>query len=143
MRYILGLLISATLLFGAQIDEYATKMGFERDYKTALAKAKKAKKPLMLVVVGDYCPWCHKFERRTLNAKSIKPRLDEEVITVIVDKKFDKKSFPESFQTPIIPVAFFINPEDGNQFYESIGFVKKKEFIENLDYVQKEFKGLK
>lgn len=143
MKFLLGLMVSITLMWGAQIDTYASKMGFERDYKTALEKAKAANKPLMLVIVGDYCPWCHKFERSTLNTKSIKPRLDSDVVTVIVDKKYDKTTFPEKFQTPIIPVVFFINPNDGNKFDEKLGYVKKKEFALVLDKVNTHFKGLK
>lgn len=143
MKYIVMLLMGVTLLWSAHIDEYAKSMGYERDYQRALIKAKKEKKPLMLVVVGDYCPWCHKFERRTLNVEPIKTDVATDMVTVIVDKKFDKEHFPESFQTPIIPVAFFINPKNEEQFYESIGYVNKKEFIETLSYVKKEFKALK
>lgn len=53
-------------LFGAHIDEFASNMGYHRDYKSALAQAKKENKVIMMVLVGDYCPWCRKFERKTL-----------------------------------------------------------------------------
>lgn len=141
MRTVLGLLIALNVIWAAQIDEYASKMGFERDYKTALAKAKKEKKPLMLIIVGDYCPWCHKFERQTLNSKAIKPRLDDEMISVIVDKKYDKNSFPEAFVAPVIPVVYFINANDGKKLHEKFGYTKKKEFAKHLDIAKQKYKG--
>jgi thioredoxin-related protein len=126
MKKLVILLLLTLTLFGAHVDRYAAEMGFERDYKTALAKAKEANKPLMMVLGADYCPWCRKFERNTLNSKLVKPRLKKEVVTLVVDKKFDIKTFPEEFQTKLTPKVFFINPKTGKSFYETIGYIKKK-----------------
>jgi len=54
----LTLLLFATL-FGAKIDEFATKAGYQRDYNTALEMAKKQNKEIMLLVVADYCMLHH------------------------------------------------------------------------------------
>ena len=140
MKHLLTALLLTLTLFGANVDEFAAEMGFERDYKTALAKAKVENKPLMMVLGADYCPWCRKFEHKTLSAKLIKPEL-EKVITLIVDKKFDIKSFPKEFQTQLTPRVFFIDPKDGKSFYETVGYVKKKVYLKNLQEMQKLYKG--
>lgn len=142
MKKLLILLAFTLSLFGAHVDKYAQEMGFERDYKTALAKAQKANKPLMMVLGADYCPWCRKFERNTLASKSIKPQIDTEVVALVVDKKFDIKTFPEAFQTQLTPKVFFINPKTGKSFYETTGYIKKSEFKKDLDKVQTLYKGL-
>ena len=69
MKKLLTILLLTLTLFGANVDDFAKEMGFQRDYKTALAKAKELNKPLMMVLGADYCPWCRKFERKTLNSK--------------------------------------------------------------------------
>lgn len=116
MKKLLVILALTLSLFGASVDEFATEMGFERDYKTALKKAEVANKPLMMVLGADYCPWCRKFERNTLSSTLIKPILDKEVITLVVDKKFDVESFPSEFQTQLTPKVFFINPKTKKKF---------------------------
>ena len=138
MKIVLALLIFGLTLFAAHVDEYAKEMGFERDYKTALAKAKKANKPLMMVLGADYCPWCRKFERKTLSSSLIKPYLKKEVVTLIVDKKYDIESFPKEFRTSFTPKVFFINPSTQKSFYETTAYMKKKDFYEELE-IMKEF----
>jgi thioredoxin-related protein len=139
MQKILLILLFTCSLFAAEIDEFAKEMNFYRDYNLALAEAKKADKPIMLVIVADYCPWCRKLERRTLESDKIKTRLNE-VVSVIMDQKYDADRFPKMFLTPRKPTVFFINPNTGEHFYESIGYVKKDEFADTLDEVKKEFK---
>ena len=141
MKQFLILSLLTLSLFGSHVDEFATKMGFERDYKTALAKAKAEDKPLMMVLGADYCPWCRKFERKTLSSKLIKPELDKRVVTLVVDKKFDIKSFPKEFQTQLTPRVFFIDPKNGKSFYETVGYVKKKVYLKDLQEMQKLYKG--
>jgi thioredoxin-related protein len=139
MKKILLILLFICSLFAAEIDEYAKEMNFYRDYDLALVEAKKANKPIMLVIVADYCPWCRKLERRTLASDEIKARLHE-VVSVIMDQKYDADRFPKMFLTPRKPTVFFINPNTDEHFYESIGYVKKDEFADTLDEVKKEFK---
>lgn len=141
MKKILTLCLLTLTLFGAHIDDYASEMGFERDYKTALAKAQKAQKPLMMVLSGDYCPWCRKFERNTLSSKKIKQRLDKEVITLVVDKKFDIENFPAEFQTQLVPKVHFINPKTQKSFYETTGYIKKSEYMKDLNKMSKLYKA--
>ncbi len=133
MKKILILLLLTLTLFGANVDEFAQEMGFERDYKTALAKAKKENKVLMMVLGADYCPWCRKFERKTLNSTLLKKRLQTEVVTLVVDKKFDVESFPTKYQTQFTPRVFFINPQDESILLDTTGYIKKKHFKESLD----------
>lgn len=133
MKKILSLLLLTLTLFAANVDDFAKEMGFERDYKTALSKAKKENKVLMMVLGADYCPWCRKFERKTLNSSLLKLRLQTEIVTLIVDKKFDIESFPEKFRTQFTPKVFFINPKDESVILDTTGYIKKKHFAESLD----------
>ena len=113
--------------------EAAKELGYHNDYNKALSIAKKEDKPLMLVVVTSYCPWCRKFERKTLASKTISPIVKSMYIPVVVDRNKDAEMFPKKFQTPRIPTVFFVDPRDGKEYWESIGYLNKKEFAEALD----------
>lgn len=143
MKLFLALVLLTITLFGAKIDDFAKEVGFERDYKTALVKAKKNHKPLLMVLGADYCPWCRKFEHRTLKSSLIKPRLDSEFVVLVVDKKYDVESFPAKFKTQFTPRVFFINPKDESILLDSTGYVKKQEFNEKINKAQKLFKSKK
>lgn len=111
----------------------AEELGYYSDYNKALIIAQKEHKPLMLVVVTSYCPWCRKFERKTLASKSIIRMVKSTYIPVIVDRNKDADTFPKTFQTPRIPTVFFIDSKDGQQYWESIGYLNKNEFAEALE----------
>ena len=113
--------------------EAAKELGYHSDYAKALTVAKKEKKPLMLVVVTSYCPWCRKFERKSLASKKVAPMVKTMFIPVIVDRNKDAEMFPKKFQTPRIPTVFFIDPKDGNKYWETIGYLNKSEFAEALE----------
>jgi thioredoxin-related protein len=130
MRILLSLLLFALALHAS--PSVAEKLGYQSDYAQALALARAKNKPVMLVVVTSYCPWCRKLERRTLASKSVRRTVEKEFVAVIVDRNLQKDAFPKKFQAPRIPIVFFIDPENEEEFWESIGYVEKKEFLDSL-----------
>lgn len=141
MRFLFLVVLIYISLNGANIDDFAKESGFQRDFIKAMEKAKQEDKPLMMVLSADYCPWCRKFEKQTLNSKLIKDVLDKDIVTLIVDKKYDKDSFPEKFNTRMTPRVFFINPHTQDSFSESAGYIKKSEFKKTIDNVKNIYRG--
>ena len=140
-----SLLLIVTICFNiyaANIDKFANETGFQRDFKVAIEKAKKANKPLMMVLSADFCPWCRKFERKTLNSSLIKTILDRDIVTLVVDKKFDKDTFPDEFQTSMTPRVFFINPHSEKSFFQTAGYIKKSDFKKKIEDMQNIYKGI-
>jgi thioredoxin-related protein len=141
MKKLLIVLFACVSLFGAHVDDYAKSEGFERDYATAVKKAKTSDKPVMMILGADYCPWCRKFERKTISSDMIKNYLDKEIITLVVDKKYDVDTFPKKFQTHATPRVFFINPHTEEKFSEAAGYIKKDDFMKKLESVKSLYKG--
>ena len=137
MKRLFILLLISFSLFASNVDKFAQEMGFERDYKIALLKSKKEDRVLMMVLGADYCPWCRKFEHKTLSSSLIKAHLDKNVVTLVVDKKYDVDSFPSQFKTEFTPRVFFINPKDETIISQTTRYVKKMEFMKKLDEVEK------
>lgn len=141
MKKIIILLLLSLTLFAENIDELAKEIAFENDYKTALSKAKKENKVLMMVLRADSCPWCRKFERKTLTSPLLKPRLQTKVVLLVVDKNYDIGSFPEKFTTHSTPRVFFIDPNDESIILDTAGYIKKQLFADTLDSAIKVYKS--
>lgn len=141
MKKVFLLLVISTLLAASNIDRFAKEMGYHRDFSTALQQGKRENKLIMLVVVADYCPWCRKLERKTLKAEPVARQVDDHFIPVIVDRNYDKANYPKQYDVPRIPTVFFIDPNTEDHLYESIAYVKRGEYLNTLNEVQKTFKG--
>jgi thioredoxin-related protein len=135
---IFALVFILTLTLSASPDTIKN-LGYYTDYTQAVAAAKEEKKPLMLVVVTSYCPWCRKFERKTLASKAVATRVKKSYIAVIVDRNKDSGSFPQRFQTPRIPTVFFIDPTSGKEYWETMGYLNKSDYLDALVEAKKLF----
>lgn len=143
MKILLSLLLTFTFVLSAQIDEFASELNYSRDYNSALKSAKQQNKLLMLVVVGDYCPWCKKFERKTLNSTLIQAQVKKDFIPLIIDKTKDKGKYPPEFYSKLIPTVFFIDPKTQKHIFESLGYSKKTTFAIDMDLALKAYEKVK
>ncbi|MDY0232677.1 MAG: thioredoxin family protein [Sulfurimonas sp.] len=139
MKILISLILMFTLGLSAQIDEFASEVNYSRDYAQALQIAKEQNKLIMFVAVGDYCPWCKKFERKTLNSKEIKARVSGEFVPLIIDRVSDKGKYPEEFYAQVVPTVFFINPKTQKSVFESMGYMKPSDFSSDLDSAKAKF----
>ena len=128
-KILLMLLLIYSTLFGAKIDEFASHMGYYRDYNKALAQAKKENKTLFIVQVSDYCPWCRKFERKTLQYSTIAIKINQNFIPLVLDRGLDKGKYPQKYYSDRIPTTYFVDPNNEKIIKESMGYIKKKDFV--------------
>lgn len=115
-------------LWAGNLEDFSAKSGYEISYEKALAKAKLQNKPIMLVMVTHYCPWCRKYERDTLGKKSIIDFVNKKYVTLVLNREDSK--YPKKFDTPRIPTTFFVNQKDESIIYSEMGFKTKKDFFE-------------
>jgi hypothetical protein len=109
--------------------EAAKKLGAENSYATAISKAKKEKKLLVMVIVKENCRWCEKLIDKTLSEETVKKKL-ENYITLIVDKDDD---FPSDFKENFFPSIFYIDYSTQKSVYSNVGFVGKPCFLNDLN----------
>ncbi|WP_324170889.1 thioredoxin family protein [Sulfurimonas sp.] len=143
MKIFISLLLISTLAISAQIDEFASTNNYSRDYNSAAKIAKKHNKLIMLVVVSDYCPWCKKFEKKTLSSDLVKNKVQKNLIPIIINKNKDKEKYPAKFYSKLVPTVIFINPKTSKRVYESLGYMKKSDFIQEIDIALKKFNKMK
>lgn len=140
MKILITLLLLFTFCNAAKIDKFASEVGYFRDYDSALKTAKEQNKPIMLVVVGDYCAWCKKFERKALKSPLIKKRVKQDFIPVVIDNKRDLGKYPKEFHTKLLPTVYFINPNTGEKILRVLGYSRKTTFSNTMDEAIKIYK---
>ena len=129
------ILLFITLTLGASdIAEFAAKMSYETNYATAIEKAKAQNKELMFVMVTNYCPWCRKFEKRTLVKEEVNTLIHKKYVLLILNR--EKGEYPKKFFTKRIPVVMFINPNTEETIHESLGFKNVKDFVKELESIK-------
>jgi len=130
MRYFIALLLMATTLFG-------DNLGWTHDYKQVLKDAKAQNKLVYVLITSENCGWCRKFERTTLQDKTILKRLHSEFVTVHLSR--EKDTIPKIFETAPIPRHYFTDA-NGEILYNSLGYRKRECFDAFMDNAEDKLK---
>ena len=129
MKKIFGILVVSIALHAGSA-KFAKEMGYETDYKTAIAKAKKEEKLVMFVIGTRTCPWCRKFEKQTLKKEEVHSKVLKNFIPLAMYKDGD---YPQKFNPKAIPAVHFIDPNDEESLLTSMGYKSKKMFLATLE----------
>ncbi len=129
MKKIVLCLALSVLLLCDWYKEFAQRMQDETNYEKALGKAKAEGKNLMVFMITNYCPWCAKFEKKTLSDAQIDAMVKSNYIPLIINK--EEKNFPSFLNAPMVPTTFFVDAKNQKILHESVGFSNKTDF-ENL-----------
>jgi thioredoxin-related protein len=89
--------LSLNLFAGSQ--RLQKEMNYEVSYEKALEKALKQNKPIMMMIGQTECPYCNKFEVKTLIRKKINEKVQKDFIPLSVLYNTPRKTnnFLESF----------------------------------------------
>lgn len=113
-------------------ETFSKDMGYETNYRIALAKAKKAEKPLLLFMTTSYCPWCRKLENRILSQTDTNKAIQERYIPLTLN--LDKDWYPERFgKTRFTPILYIINFETQKIEHQFVGYSSRNEFLHLLE----------
>jgi len=111
-------------------SDFAKTMGYEISYAEALKRARVEQKPMMLVLVANFCPWCRKFENRVLVKKEVDAIVQADYIPVILNK--EKDAFPKKFDMSFTPIIHFIDYKNQESYEHVVGYNNKDEFTRLL-----------
>lgn len=132
MKVLIVLLSIICSLLAIDAKDAAFVLGYNEDYKTALAQAKEEKKLLMLVIIQDPCPYCERLIDNTLSDPKIVHAL-EDFVSVIVNQH---SPLPSAFESSVIPMTFFIDPENEDGIWESMGYISVEQFLDDIKEAQ-------
>ncbi len=113
-------------------ETLAKDMGYENDYKVALAKAKKEGKELMVFMTTAYCPWCRKLENRILSQEHIDKKIKATHIPVMLN--FDEKKFPKNLKKiSVVPTLYIVDAKTETIKETFVGFSSRNIFLNYLN----------
>ena len=130
MKYVLSIILLSLSLFGADLD-------WSHNYKKGLEDAKKEHKLVYVFITSDKCKWCRKFEKTTLQDKTVTKRLYSEFVTIHLSR--DRDTIPKEFETSPVPRHYFTDTQ-GNILYSSLGHRGVDCFDAFMDNAQKKMK---
>ena len=128
MKKFLLILLLGSGLFANNAYKEALKIGAETDYATAIVKAQKENKILVMVIVQENCRWCGRLIDRTLSEESVKKEL-ENYVTLVVD---NDASYPNVFKEDLFPAIFYIDANSQKSIYTNVGYIGVECFLNNL-----------
>ncbi|MBD3789592.1 MAG: thioredoxin family protein [Campylobacterales bacterium] len=120
---------------GISRESFVQTMQYETAYQTALIKAKKVNKPLMVFMTMNYCPWCRKLESQVLS----KPSVDEDVKRYFVPLmlNFSEKKFPEFLnEIAMTPTLYVIDPKTEKIEQSFVGYNNHEDFLQFLKKIK-------
>ncbi len=138
IKQIFLLALISSFMF-ASMDNFAKKNNYFIDYKKALESSKITKKPLMLIVVTNTCPWCEKLQKQTLTKDLIHNYIATNFTPLILNR--DKAQYPtKKFVAKVVPTIFFINSNEEQSIDVSYGYKSHKKFIKVLQNATSKYK---
>lgn len=112
-------------------EDFSKAMKYESDYQTALSKAKKSKKPLMIFMTTSYCPWCRKLESQILAKEDINDRIHQKYVPLMLN--YDLKKFPKQFlEENITPTLYIVDPETEKIKEKFVGYNNRGAFLHSV-----------
>ena len=121
------LLLLISNAFSNDYKAFASKMNYELNYETALQKAKKQNKDLMVVMVANFCPWCVKFEKLILEKPKYDKKIKSKYIPVIINR--EENNFPKFLDTPIVPTIYFLDFKTQKIKHKVVGYNNRLDFL--------------
>jgi thioredoxin-related protein len=122
------ILLFALVLSSTTISRSAESLPWEKDYATALAKAKTQKRPLFLMLTATWCGPCKMLERQTLLDPSIRDGLKEFVwVQAFEDEKLNKK-----FQLSGYPTLVWVDSTTERVLAQSSGYQAPQPFLRHI-----------
>ncbi len=119
----LALVLPSLCLAGA-----GASLPWEKDYATALAKAKAGQRPMFIMLTATWCGPCKLLEAQTLTNHAVLEGLKEFVWV----KAYEDKALDEKFEQTGYPTLVFFNPETDQPIYKTAGYQPAGEFIQQV-----------
>ncbi len=132
MRKILIILILIiSTLFGADVN-------WEKDYHSALKKAKAQNKPVLFISSRHTCKYCVLLDETTLKDSKVVKSLNRDFISV-TSYSDERDYMPRELWRPGTPAIWFLLPSGEPMFEPVMGAIDAKSFLQALAIVKEEY----
>ena len=124
--------IASTGLLAFAIAAHAA-VDWAQDYKSALARAAKEKKLVMMDLYADWCGPCRMLDKTTFANSDVQAALSNGFVAVKINIEANRENqeLASRFGTSAIPHIVFVDPA-GKKVSEIIGYYPPDEFRDEL-----------
>ena len=120
MKFIISLILLINFVSGAVLKDIEL-------YDEALEIAKKQNKKVLMFMYSEYCPWCEKMKKTTLENKKVINYINSKYIFLKMDT--DMGEYPQDLKPRFIPTTYVIDPKTKETEQEIYGYKSAKDFI--------------
>ena len=131
MKFILVLLLLFSSLHGLSVD-------IQEEYTSALKKAKKEDKPLLVYLFMLNCYTCEYMDGGVFQDKKVVTYLRKNY--VVVKLYANDRSLPEELRVEMSPVFHFINGQNGEMIESIMGGRSARKFLKQLKNSYEDYK---
>lgn len=130
-RILIIMLFSALALIASDIS-------WEKDYHSALKKAKEQDKPVLFISSRHSCKYCVMLEETTFRDERVIQGLNRDFISV-TSYSDERDYMPRELWRPGTPAIWFLMPSGEPMFEPVMGAIDANNFIQALAIVKEEF----
>lgn len=130
IKIVIAFWLATTALLGAELK-------WEKEIGSAVDRAAKEQKPLMVLVTKIGCKWCDVLKQKTLKDPKVTAILNRDF--VLYEGVVEEGSVPPSLMTQGTPATWFIKGKTP-MFEPVMGAVERDDFLQALDIVKQEYK---
>jgi uncharacterized protein YyaL (SSP411 family) len=134
-KILLTMFLSITTLLASDVN-------WQKDYKTALEKAKKENKPVLFISSRHSCKYCVLLDESTLKDARVVKELNKDYIAV-TSYSDERDYMPRELYRPGTPAIWFLLPSGEPMFEPVMGAIDANNFLKALSIVKKEFNKIK
>ena len=131
MKLLFVCVLLVSQIYAKSYTEFGEEFSYELQYKEAVAKAKKEKKDIMLLMVSNFCPWCQKLEKVVLSKDKINTQIHTKYIPLILNK--DEGNYPKQFETSMVPTVYFVDYKTEQIKTKVIGYNNRQDMINTIN----------
>ncbi len=104
------------------------------NYKEAFAAAKTENRAVFILFSTEYCRWCTKLKKTTLEDAEIKAQLKKEFIVLFLDR--DQDQYPSKYKIKGVP-AVYMTDQNEEIFTSMVGYHKNPgDYLKWFNYIQ-------
>jgi thiol:disulfide interchange protein len=108
-----------------------TSVRWETDFSSALERARKEDKPVLVNFYADWCVWCKRLESTTFRDGKVASMLQNQMVPISLDVEGDGRDLSNQYRVDGLPTIIVVDG-DGRELGRIPGYMPPAGFLEQI-----------